>query len=55
MTLSELEQIEGSLSECTPDVEEFWWGPGLEFANKRRREALNIIRREINKLKGENK
>ena len=53
MTLEEAIKVEESLKELTADVETFNWGPGWEFANQRKAEALKIIRREIRKLKNE--
>lgn len=50
MTLNELKQIHDSLSECDPDVENFNWGPTLEFANLRKEAALQLLNREIQKL-----
>jgi hypothetical protein len=47
LTLQELKQIEESLRECKPDVEDFSWGPSLEFAWKRKEDALKILKREI--------
>lgn len=53
MTLEELKKIEAALRECTHDVEEFSWGPSLEFARKRKEEALKILKREIRNYKKE--
>jgi hypothetical protein len=47
MTLDELKQIRESLRECKPDVEDFSWGPTYEFAQQRKKAALDILRREI--------
>lgn len=47
MNLNELKKIEESLKECNPQVEDFSWGPCLEFAQKRKDQALKIIQREI--------
>lgn len=51
MTLSEAEKIKRSLNELSPDLESHSWGPSLELAEDRQREALRIIRREIRRLK----
>ena len=53
MTLEELQQVFDSLKECDPDVEYFNWGPSLQFAQNRKKEALKILRREIKKAKNE--
>jgi len=50
MTLIELKEIRESLKECKPDVEDFSWGPSLEFALKRKRDALKILNQEIKKI-----
>jgi hypothetical protein len=54
MTLEELKQIKESLQECNPSVEDFSWGPTLEFAQQRKQSALKIINREIKRLKDSN-
>ena len=51
MTLEEAIKVEESLKELTADVETFDWGPSWEFANRRKAEALKIIRKEIKRLK----
>ncbi len=43
----ELIQIRNSLKECDPDVENFSWGPTLEFARQRKNAALKLLDREI--------
>jgi hypothetical protein len=53
MTLGELKQIEESLRECKPDVEDFSWGPTLAFAQQRREAALKILKQEIRTLSKE--
>ncbi len=53
MNLEELKQIRDSLRECKPDVEDFSWGPTLEFALRRKEDALKILNREIRKTKEE--
>lgn len=53
MTLIEAEKIKSSLNELSPDLESHSWGPSLEFAKDRQREALRIIRREIRRLRQE--
>jgi len=53
MKVEELKQIRESLKECKPDVEDFSWGPTLEFAQQRKKEALKILNREIRKRNGE--
>lgn len=53
MTIEDLKKIMNSLRECKPGVEDFSWGPSLEFAERRKTEALKIIRKEIKRLKGE--
>lgn len=40
-------KIKVSLEETTVSPEDFQWGPSFHFAQKRRNEALRIIRREI--------
>lgn len=55
MTLDELKQIKESLRECKPDVEDFSWGPSLEFAWQRKEEALKILTREIQRMKNAQK
>jgi len=54
MTLDELKQVKESLKECKPDVEDFSWGPTLEFAYKRKDVAIKILNKEIKKIKAEN-
>ena len=51
MTEKELKQVKESLRECKPDVEDFSWGPSYEFAEKRKIEALKILRRAIKECK----
>lgn len=55
MTLEEAIKIKESLEELSADVEDFSWGPTLEFANQRKKEALRIIRREIKEIKNNGK
>jgi len=50
-TLDELKQIRDSLRECRPHVEDFSWGPSFSFAEKRKDEALKLLKREIKELK----
>lgn len=47
MTLEELVKVKESLEELSVDVEYFSWGPSYEFAQRRKAEALKIIKREI--------
>ncbi len=47
ITLENLIKIKESLRECKPDVEDFSWGPSLEFAERRKKEALKILNAEI--------
>lgn len=51
MTLDEAKKIKESLRELSPAVDDFSWGPTLEFVERRKSEALRIIRREISRLK----
>ena len=53
MTLEEAFKVKESLKELSADVETFNWGPSLEFANQRKAEALQIIEKEIKRLKAE--
>jgi hypothetical protein len=53
MTLEEAIKIKDSLLELSPSVEDFSWGPSWEFAQKRRKEALKIIRSEIKRIQNE--
>mgnify|MGYP003438793628 CR=1 FL=1 len=55
MNLEELKQIRDSLKECKPGVEDFSWGPSLEFAEKRKKDSLRILNREIKELKNAEK
>jgi hypothetical protein len=55
MTLEELKQIKEALEECNPSVEDFSWGPTLEFAQQRKQSALKILNREIKRLKNNEK
>lgn len=50
MTLAEAIKIKESLEELSADVEDFSWGPTLYFAQERQKEALRIIRKEIQRL-----
>lgn len=52
MTLEDAEKIQASLTELSPDIEDFYWGPSYDFAMQRRKESLNIIQNEIKKIKG---
>lgn len=47
MTFEDLQKVYESLRECGPDVEDFSWGPTYEFAMQRRENALNILKKEI--------
>ena len=51
MTLEDAEKIQASLTELSPDIEDFYWGPSYEFAMQRRKESLKIIQNEIKKHK----
>jgi hypothetical protein len=51
MTLEEAKQVLDSLKECNPNVEDFSWGPTLEFARRRKDAAMKILRAEIKLLK----
>lgn len=51
MTLEELMKVRDSLRELYPAVEDFSWGPTLEFAKQRKQEALAIINRAIKEAK----
>lgn len=53
MTLEELKQIKESLEECEVGEQTFAWGPTYELAQRRRRAALAILRREIRRLSKE--
>lgn len=53
MTLEEAVKVKESLEELDADVETFNWGPSLEFARRRKAEALRIIKKEIKRLKTE--
>jgi hypothetical protein len=55
MTLEELKQIKESLQECNPSVEDFSWGPTLEFAQQRKQSAIKILNREIKRLQNNEK
>lgn len=50
MTLEEASKIQSSLMELSVDVEDFSWGPSYELAMERRKEALDIIYEEVNRL-----
>lgn len=52
MTLAEAKKVLDSLEELSPDVEDFSWGPSLEFAKQRQKEAIRILKREIKNIKG---
>jgi hypothetical protein len=47
MTLAELQQVYESLTELTPDVEDFSWGPSYELALRRKKAAQQILKRAI--------
>lgn len=47
MDKEKLQKVYDSLSECTPPVESFSWGPTYEFALQRRTEALKILEKEL--------
>ncbi len=47
MTLDDIKTVYASLKECKPNVEEFSWGPSFELAEKRRKAALKILKKEI--------
>jgi hypothetical protein len=51
MTLEELVKIKESLEELSVDVEYFSWGPSYEFAQRRRAEALRIVKKAIKEKK----
>lgn len=51
MTLEDAEKIQASLTELSPDIEDFYWGPSYEFAMQRRKESLKIIQNEIKNIK----
>jgi hypothetical protein len=53
MSLEELQQVYNSLKECDPDVEYFNWGPSLNFAQERKKQALKILRKAIKEKKNE--
>lgn len=50
LNIHELKQIKEVLDECRPNVEDFSWGPSLDFAQKRRDEARKLIKREIRQV-----
>lgn len=52
MTLEDAEKIQASLTELSPDIEDFYWGPSYELAMQRRKESLKIIQNEIKNIKG---
>ena len=47
MTLDDIKRIRESLKECKVDIEDFSWGPSFELAEKRRKAALKILKKEI--------
>jgi hypothetical protein len=49
ITYEELKAVYDSLKECKPNVEDFSWGPTLGMAEKRKKEALKILRRTMKK------
>ena len=51
MELSELNEVLDSLRELSPDIEDFSWGPSYEWAVQRRKKSIEIINKEIEKLK----
>lgn len=51
MTLDELKLVLEVLMECQPDVEDFSWGPTLDFAQKRRENVLALVNQEIKQFK----
>ena len=51
MTLDELQKVKESLEELSPDPEDFSWGPTLEFARQRQKDALYLVKQEIKRLK----
>lgn len=51
MELSELNEVLESLRELSPDIEYFSWGPSYELAVQRRKKSIEIINKEIEKLK----
>ena len=54
MTLEEAIKIKDSLTELTPSVEDFSWGPSWELAQRRRKQALKIIQTEIKRMQNKN-
>ncbi len=54
MTLEEAIKVKESLEELEATAEKFDWGPSQAFAQRRQSEAIQIIKREIKKLKNEN-
>ena len=51
MELSELNEVLESLRELSPDIEYFSWGPSYDFVVQRRKKSIEIINKEIEKLK----
>ena len=53
MTLEEAIKVKESLEELEATAEKFDWGPSQAFAQQRQAEAIRIVKREINRLKAE--
>ena len=51
MTLEEAIKVKESLEELEATAEKFDWGPSQAFAQERQKEAIRIVKREINFLK----
>ena len=51
MTLEEAIKVKESLEELEATAEKFDWGPSQSFAQERQKEAIRIVKREINFLK----
>jgi hypothetical protein len=55
MTLEELIKVKESLEELEATAEKFDWGPSQAFAQQRQKEAIRIVKREIKRLKNEDR
>ena len=53
MTLEEAIKVKESLEELEATAEKFDWGPSQAFAQQRQDEAIRIIKREIKRLRSE--
>ena len=51
MTLEEAIKVKESLEELEATAEKFDWGPSQAFAQERQKEAIRIVKQEINFLK----